>query len=98
MEFNGALSPIYHVFYISRSYTVWCNHTSYHWVHFRFGYVEFGSEEAAQKIYKMSKGGIDINGSMVTVDFARERGSGGGGRGGGEPLNYYFYQVLKTSS
>ena len=43
---------------------------------------------------KMASGGIEINGEMLQVDFARERGSGGGGRGG--KWNQIFFAVFKT--
>merc|ERR1719317_1069984 len=47
-----------------------------------FGYVEFDSEDAATKYYKSSKGGVDVGGNNVYVDYAKARDNSGGSRGG----------------
>ena len=46
---------------------------------FRFGYVEFETEAAAEKICSMSKGGVEVEGVMLTVEFAKERSNDRGG-------------------
>merc|ERR1712119_204802 len=48
-----------------------------------FGYIEFDSEDSATKYYKSSKGGVDVGGSNVYVDYAKARDNSGGSRGGG---------------
>merc|ERR1719427_952243 len=45
-------------------------------------YVEFSSEPEATTMYKNAKGGMDVDGTNVYVDYARDRNSDGGGRGG----------------
>ena len=46
----------------------------------RFGYIEFDSEDSATKYYKSSKGGVDIGGFNVYVDYAKARDNSGGSR------------------
>lgn len=50
-------------------------------------YVEFSSESEATSIYKSSKGGIDVDGANVYIDYARDRNSDGG-RGGTYSSSY----------
>jgi len=45
----------------------------------RFAYVEFESEGEATSVYKSAKGGLDVEGCKLYVDYAAERGSDGGG-------------------
>ena len=47
---------------------------------YRFGYIEFDSEDSATKYYKSSKGGVDVGGSNVYVDYAKARDNSGGSR------------------
>ena len=50
--------------------------------HFRFGYVEFSSVADAQKAMKKFAN-KELDGRTMFLDFAAERGSGGGGQSGG---------------
>lgn len=47
-----------------------------------FGFVEMGSDEAAQSAIA-GLNGTDLGGRAITVNEARPRPSGGGGGGGG---------------
>jgi len=46
-----------------------------------FGYVEFGSVESATKALDFN--GTDVDGRALKLDYAPEKGQGGGGGGGG---------------
>jgi len=46
-------------------------------------YVEFSSESEATNVYKNAKGGMDIEGANCYIDYAKDRDSDRGGRGGG---------------
>lgn len=50
---------------------------------FRFGFVDFNSEEDAKAAKEAMEDG-EIDGNKVTLDWAKPKGEGGfGGRGGG---------------
>lgn len=53
---------------------------------FRFGFVEFTSPEEATSAYEAMQG-QEIDGREVVVDYAAERGEGGGGGGWRGELN-----------
>ena len=48
----------------------------------RIAYVEFSSESEATSVYKNAKGGMDIEGANCYIDYAKDRDSDRGGRGG----------------
>ena len=41
---------------------------------FRVGYVKFDNGEDAEKVFKSSKDGWDVNGVKLSVVFAKRRG------------------------
>ena len=57
-----------------------------------FGFVEYDSPQEAQSAFEAMSGGT-VDGRQITLDYAAERGPGGGGRSGGgfSPRGMYDY-------
>jgi nucleolin len=58
---------------------------------FSFGFVEFPSGEAAQSAHDAMQG-QEVDGRAITIDYATEKGGGGGGKF--VPLTCVLYHVF----